>query len=97
MRSETRRDSEGQLEKKISPRETRVRQHEGGLFLEPLDLSESDPDFCPSIGGIRPLLGKKNVGYVRKLATNPLFPFSCNTRNVVNTTLSTVITDMMGE
>jgi hypothetical protein len=37
------------------------------------------------------------VKFLGKKPSYLLFPFTCNTRNVVNTTLSTVMTAVMGE
>lgn len=75
-------------------RETR---NERGTFWELIDFFESERKIGRSIWGIRPLLGRKNVRYLRKLPTNPLFRFSCITRNVGLATASRVITDVMGE
>lgn len=46
---------------------------------------------------IRPLLCENDVKFLVKKPSYLLFPFTCNTRNVVSATLSTVITALMGE
>lgn len=72
-------------------------RNEWGTFCELIDLLESESEFGPSIWGVRPLLGKKNVRYLRKLPTNPLFRFPWNIRKRGPATVSRAITAVMGE
>jgi hypothetical protein len=66
-------------------------------FLELIDFFERERKSCPSNDTNWTQLEKKNVEFLPKSDPIRLFAFSCNTRNVVSATLSTVITAVRGE
>jgi len=65
--------------------------------LEPIDFFETESKSCPSFYPKVVQLGRKNVEFPAKEGRDTVFPFSCNTRNVANATVSTVTTALIGD
>jgi hypothetical protein len=71
---------------------------EEGTFWELLDLSKSERKSCRTIWSYTTQISGKEREFLTKESPVPgLGIFSCNARNVIHTTLSTVITALMGE